>query len=88
MSGLGRASAGRNDVEAADGRRGPQGEGSIEGLHAHYMLRALHDHDFRYSRFNCTSVLDMQSYRHTRRWSELHRPSNRWPLAEERPDAI
>ena len=32
------------------------GEGAIEGLHRHYRVRSLHSHDFRYSRFNCSST--------------------------------
>ena len=32
-----------------------QGEGAIEGLHRHYRVHTLHSHDFRYSRFNCSS---------------------------------
>jgi len=33
-----------------------QGGGAIEGSYRHYMVRTLHSHEFRYSRFNCTSM--------------------------------
>ena len=29
-----------------------QGEGALEGGYAHYRMRAQHEHDFRFSRFN------------------------------------
>ena len=33
-----------------------QGEGALEGGYAHYRMRAQHEHDFRFSRFNCSDA--------------------------------
>eukprot|EP00965_Chrysotila_dentata_P253405 6211219-Pleurochrysis_carterae.AAC.2 len=68
---------------------GVQGEGALEGTHRHYVVAALHRHDYRYSLFNCTlgaalkgrqdsiDVKDKQPSTEGIPWSVRHRPTNR-----------
>mmetsp|Transcript_69076 Transcript_69076/g.167038 ORF Transcript_69076/g.167038 Transcript_69076/m.167038 type:complete len:142 (-) Transcript_69076:40-465(-) len=56
-SGIGAAagSLGRKARLAAE-KIGVQGEGALEGGYRHYKMRAQHQHDFCFSRFNCSDA--------------------------------
>ena len=51
-----RAAAGLTGIERTDlSTLSVQGEGIIEGLVRHYKVASLHSHEFRHSRFNCST---------------------------------
>jgi hypothetical protein len=55
MAGAAAGSLGRKARLAAE-KFGVQGEGALEGGYGHYKMRAQHQHDFRFSRFNCSDA--------------------------------
>ena len=55
MAGAAAGSLGRKARLAAE-KFGVQGEGALEGGYGHYRMRAQHQHDFRFSRFNCSDA--------------------------------